>query len=196
MRSLFDINEKPEVVNIVDFSLNFLVAKVLRASVRWNMRASVSWNSLSCIAVSLANGGKITGGKNGGKSKSFSQTKFWLLLIRVNPIKIGCAVSPDEYLINSYTKCPKIFSLQTRATSKVACNSSFGTVVTLIGTTRAFPKRNASSIFPFPVGIVTQAPWNETAVKKSLGTDAKHMQFWVIKGSSILTSRAFDVYVR
>ena len=59
MRSLFDINEKPEVVNIVVFSLNFLVAKFLHASVSWNMRASVSGKSLSCIAVSLVNGGKI-----------------------------------------------------------------------------------------------------------------------------------------
>ena len=54
-----------------------------------------------------------------------------------------------------------------RAANRAACSSSFGTVITFIGATRAFLNTNASSVFNSPVGVVTRTRTNATALKLS-----------------------------
>ena len=60
-----------------------------------------------------------------------------------------------------------VISLFSQAAGRAACNSSFGTVITFIGATRAFPKLNASSVFSSPLGIFNRAHKNATALKIS-----------------------------
>ena len=97
-----------------------------------------------------------------------SQTRF--------ATKIGCfsfelihwrtvVLSVHMYTCLTVTVSACVISLFSRATSRAACNSSFGTVITFIGATRAFPKTNASSVFILPVGVVTRARRNATALK-------------------------------
>ena len=53
-----------------------------------------------------------------------------------------------------------------RAASKAACSSSFGSVITFIGATRALPRTNASSFWG-PLELVTRARRNATALNTS-----------------------------
>ena len=75
------------------------------------------------------------------------------------------SVHMNTWLTDTVSAC--IISLFNRAASRAACNSIFGTVINFIGARSAFPKTNASSVFTLPVGVVTRAQRNATALKIS-----------------------------
>ena len=92
--------------------------------------------------------------------------------------KIGCfsfklihwrtvVLSVHMYTWLTVTVSACVISFFSRAASRAACNSSFGTVITFIGTTSAYPKTNASSAFSSLVGVFARARKNATALKIS-----------------------------
>ena len=87
-----------------------------------------------------------------------------------------------------------VISPFSRAASRAACNSSFGRVITSIGATRTFPKTNASSFVFFARRSFYSGLQECDRSENILRTITKHMQLYVIKGSTKVTSRDFDVF--
>ena len=101
------------------------------------------------------------------------------------------SVQMNIWLTVTVSAC--VISLFSRAAIRAACNSSFGTVFTFIGATRAFPKTKASSVFSSPLGVFFRSQ-ECYSTENILGTVTEHMQLYIIKGSTKITSRDIDVF--
>ena len=91
------------------------------------------------------------------------------------------------------TVSPRTISFFSRAASRAACNSSSGTVVIFIGAMRAFPKKR-KLCFYFTHGSFYSGSQKCNCNEDILGTVTEHMQLYIIKESTKVTSRNFDIF--